>query len=73
MPSIEWLETFVMAAARSPEFVDSWARLRGVRLPQSVLDRLIDHATGHDDAIVSMFIADVRELVCDRLPEPGHA
>ena len=63
------LGTAVAAAAANPEFVENWARLRGIRLPATPMDKMIDEATGHGAAIARQFIADVDELVCQRLEE----
>jgi len=56
-------------AARHPEFVTNWARLRGIALPATPLDQLIDAASGHGDVIARQFLADVADLFCDRLPD----
>ena len=57
----------VRACATTPEFVANWVRLRGVSLPVSPLDLMIDEATGHDSVIAQQFIADVYDLVWSRL------
>jgi len=59
----------VMACAREPEFVANWARLRGIVLPASPMDRMIDEATGNDSAIARQFIADVCDIVIGRCPQ----
>ena len=59
----------VMACARDAEFVSNWERLRGVTLPRTTLDRMVDEASGHDSGIARLFIADVVDLVLARRPE----
>jgi len=59
----------VMVCARNSEFVSNWARLRGIVLPATPIDRMIDEASGHDSGIARQFIADVFDLVLARLPE----
>jgi hypothetical protein len=71
-----WLTPEVAAAARfaagHPEFVTNWARLRGIPLPTTPLDSLIDAASGHGEATARRFLLDVKDLICDRLtPEEG--
>lgn len=57
----------VLAAAGDSEYVANWMRLRGVRLPASPIERLIDQTTGHGDAIAELFFSDVRELIYNRM------
>ena len=59
----------VMSCAREPEFVGNWARLRGIVLPASPMDQMIDEATGNDSAIARQFIADVFDIVIGRCPQ----
>lgn len=59
----------VAACLNTPEFVTNWQRLRGVRLPASALERLIDNGTGYSDHVARMFLDDVLDLVYLRLPE----
>jgi hypothetical protein len=59
----------VLACARNAEFVSNWTRLRGVHLPATPLDRLIDEASGNDSGIARLFIADVFDVVIGRMPE----
>lgn len=63
----------VSACLSNSEFVANWQRLRGVRLPASVLERMIDDASGHSDDIARRFLADVFELVYARLPREMQA
>lgn len=67
--SLPSLEACVMAAAASPEYVANWMRLRGVRLPASPIESLIDAQTGYGDAIAQMFFDDVRENIFNRMPQ----
>ena len=71
--SAEWLAKCVDAAAKNPEYVMRWAEMRGVTLPKTPMDWLIDDSTGRCDAIAKLFIEDVRELIYARLSEPGAA
>jgi hypothetical protein len=57
----------IRACAACPEFVANWARLRGVHLPTTPIDRMIDDATGRNDDIAQQFVADVFDLVIGRL------
>lgn len=57
----------VAIAVANPEFVENWARLRGISLPSTPIDRMVDDATGRSDAIASQFIQDVADLLFDRI------
>lgn len=57
----------VAVAASNTEFIMQWARLRGVSLPATPIDQMVDDATGRSDAVAAQFIADVKELVYDRV------
>lgn len=57
----------VMACAKNDEYVENWLRLRGYSLPRSAIERMVDDASGHGDAIAQQFIADVHETVYSRL------
>jgi hypothetical protein len=59
--------------AGQDEFVAQWERLRGVRLPRSPIEKMIDEATGNDSAIARLFINDVFDLVWSRLTGNGVA
>lgn len=59
----------VTMAARNAEFVTNWARLRGVTLPCTPIERLIDETSGHGAAIARQFIDDVAELFVGRMTE----
>lgn len=50
------------------DFVRHWARLRGIRVPLSGIERMIDAATGYNDTIGKRFVADVYDLVWCRIP-----
>jgi hypothetical protein len=71
--SAEWLAKCVDAAARNPVYVMQWARIRGIELPETPMDWLVDDSTGRADSIAALFIEDVRELIYDRLPAPEDA
>jgi hypothetical protein len=58
----------VRACAANTEFVSNWLRLRH-NLPKSAIEQMVDDATGRNDAIAKQFIADVQDLVLDRLPQ----
>lgn len=58
----------VATCAKDDEYVENWARLRGIKLPATPMDRMIDEASGHSDTIAAQFIADVRELFEFRMP-----
>ncbi len=46
----------LFVAANTPEFVNEWERLAGKKLiASSVIDRMIDEATGYDLAIMKEF------------------
>lgn len=57
----------VAACAKNNEYVENWLRLRGYSLPRSAIERMVDEASGHGDAIAQQFIADVHETVYSRL------
>jgi hypothetical protein len=59
----------VSAALNNPEFVTNWQRLRGVRLPASAIERMIDDASGNSDDMARLFLADVLDLLYLRLPK----
>lgn len=61
----------VAVAASNSEFVDNWTRLRGFTLPASPIERMVDEASGHGEAIAVQFIADVRDLIYSRLVRDG--
>jgi hypothetical protein len=59
----------VAFCAGNPEFVSQWARLRGFKLSGlSPLEQEIDKASGFGEHVAKTFIADVADLVWDRMP-----
>lgn len=58
----------VVVCAENDEFVAQWARLRGVVLPADPISQMVDKATEYDRFIFEQFVADVQDLVVDRLP-----
>jgi hypothetical protein len=58
----------VSVAAGNAEFVSNWMRLHGITLAGSPIDAMVDEASGRNDAIAAQFIADVKELIYDRIP-----
>lgn len=58
----------ILACARDSEFVKAWSELRGVKLPATPLEKLIDEASGHGAGIAKLFIEDVIDTVVNRLP-----
>lgn len=56
----------------SPEFVENWARLRGMRLPNSPIERMIDQAAGYAAEVEALFVADVAEMFLGRLGGQGE-
>jgi hypothetical protein len=58
----------VRACASNPQYMAHWIRLRRLRPPSSMMDILVDRATGHYEHLAALFIADVRDLVWNRLP-----
>lgn len=63
------LAACVLAAAANPEYVANWMRLRGIRLPSSPIETMIDQQTGYGDQIARQFFEDVRELIYNRMPQ----
>lgn len=59
----------VRAALDNERFVENWRRLHGLDVPRTVLDRMVDKATGRDDWVARTFLDDVKELIYDRCPE----
>jgi hypothetical protein len=53
----------VRGALDTPEFLQQWARLRGIKLTGNPLDTAIDKATGYDGHIARTFLADVYDLI----------
>jgi len=58
----------VRAALGSPEFIEQWARVRGIKISGSPLEASIDRATGYDSHVAQTFLADVYDLIYLRLP-----
>ncbi len=53
------------------EFVREWSRLRGVSIAVAPIEMMIDKATGNDKRVIELFVADVIDLVWNRLePSP---
>jgi len=57
----------LLMAVNTPEFIQNWERLRGIKLPKNHLEQLIDDATGASDKWAQLFVQDVRELIYERL------
>jgi hypothetical protein len=53
---------YVALARVSPEFVENWARLRGVKRPTTPFEVLIDQSTGYSAAGAELFAADVQDI-----------
>lgn len=53
--------------ANRTDFVTEWSRLRGVSLPTTPIERMVDEATGRNDSIAKQFIEDVYDIVWSRL------
>lgn len=58
----------VSAALHNPEYVANWQRLRGVRLPASAIERMVDDSSGNSHDIARLFLADVLDLIYLRVP-----
>lgn len=71
-PGVSFAEC-VAAALNNPEYVANWQRLRGVRMPVSALEQLIDNGTGYNHYIARLFLDDVLDLLYLRLPADVRA
>ena len=57
----------VNSALMSDEYVENWSRLRGIRLQRSLIDCMIDEATGYEEHVAAVFINDVYDLIYSRV------
>lgn len=68
---VRQLQAFDVAAfvlRHQPQFFAEWMKIKGYTMPTTPLERLIDSATGFDQTIMAEFVADVADLVIDRIP-----
>jgi hypothetical protein len=61
---------WVTLCARTPEYVNNWARLRGISVPRTPMDRLIDDASGRSEDTAKLFMADAFDL-WQRISDPA--
>lgn len=58
-----WFWVCVENAMKLPEFIDNWARLRGVEIPKPPYE-------GEAAKLRDLFLEDVYELIYTRVPHP---
>lgn len=63
----EFFQACIYECMRADGYVENWARLRGVKLPSSPIEQMIDHATGFYEGIGELFVTDVYEMVYSRV------
>ena len=51
-------------------FLNEWLRLTGNRLSGSVIERMVDEATGYGEDVARQFLQHVKEAIYDVVPHP---